>query len=446
MLNKSPWCSSVFGSTAVCCVCNTTVKDGDLHLAWYHDGKPNIFGPGLHNLCCFWAEHRTISAASNHIEQGPVFIITVPQGMLGYGVEKGVPILFAPGRHKIKSYEFIWRRNIDLTETVIQIGEWTLVRVDFGRVGVATLAGKMSILHPGLHMFEPPDVFLRFVNTRLQILQLPKCVQESSDYVPLVVKANISYHVKDPLRLIQRVQNQQAAQVITEVSSAAIAAIIRSSTLGDMAIASKVDGAGNQIEGETFHEKLHTKFMSQVGKQLLTMTGIEVSNINIEQLRIKDKKLAALISAQAVKISELEAQHKTLKKEGEVKRQQAEINKDVAEEKAEGDYIVTVKRAEAAKLKTLCEAEANAKSIQLKNDAEIEAYIQRSIAEAEHAERMDTSSLHQELALVKARMDPQVKALNGMKEIAYIPHLPAIVQQPGGVFSSVKDLVPEIKN
>merc|ERR1739838_207278 len=173
-------------------------------------------------------------------------------------------------------------------------------------------------------------------------------------------------------------------------------------------------------------------------------TGIEVSNINIEQLRIKDMNLAALISAQAAKISELEAQHKTLKKEGEVKRQQAEIEKDVAEEKAEADYIVTVKRAEAAKLKTLCEAEANAKSIMLKRDAEIEAFIQRSIAEAEHAERIDTSSLHQELALVKARMDPQIKALSGMKQIAYVPHLPAIVQK-GGVYSTMNEIVPEIK-
>jgi len=107
MLNKSPWCSRCFGSTAVCIMCNTTVKDGDLHLGWYHDGNPNIFGPGLHNLCCLWDEQRTVSAASNHIEHGPLFILTIPQGMLGYGVEKGVPVLLAPGRHKIKSYEFI---------------------------------------------------------------------------------------------------------------------------------------------------------------------------------------------------------------------------------------------------------------------------------------------------------------------------------------------------
>jgi len=53
MLNKTPCCSSLCGSTAVCVACNTTVKDGHLHLAWYHDGRPNIFGPGMHNLCCF---------------------------------------------------------------------------------------------------------------------------------------------------------------------------------------------------------------------------------------------------------------------------------------------------------------------------------------------------------------------------------------------------------
>jgi len=107
MLNKTPCCSSICGSTGVCVACNTTVKDGHLHLAWYHDGRPNIFGPGMHNLCCFWSDSRTISASSNHIEHGPLFIITVPQGMLGYGVEKGIPVLLAPGRHKIMSYEFI---------------------------------------------------------------------------------------------------------------------------------------------------------------------------------------------------------------------------------------------------------------------------------------------------------------------------------------------------
>jgi len=261
--------------------------------------------------------------------------------------------------------------------------------------------------------------------------------------VPLLVKANISYQVKDPLMCINKIQNQQAERVITEVSSAAIAAIIRSSTLGDMAIASKAEDGQ---EGETFSEKMHTKFMSQVGRQLLDTMGIEVTNINIEQLRIKDPVLAGQISAQAVKISELEAEHKTLQKEGEVRRQKAQIEKDVAGERAEADYIVTVKRAEALKLKALHEAEAEAESIRLKSDAEIEAYVQRSCAEAEHAQRMGSSKLHEELALVKARMDPQVKALCGIKEIAYVPHLKAIVERPDGIFTPLSETLPKLKS
>merc|ERR1719445_275046 len=83
-------------------------------------------------------------------------------------------------------------------------------------------------------------------------------------------------------------------------------------------------------EGEAFHEKMHTRFMSTVGDQLLNTMGIKVLNINIEKLRIVNKKLAEKISSQAVKIAELESQHKTLEKEGEVKREQAKIELEVA--------------------------------------------------------------------------------------------------------------------
>jgi len=331
---------------------------------------------------------------------------------------------------------------------MIRIGEWQLIRVDFGRVGVATIAGTMKILEQGLHLFEPPDVFLRFVNTRIQILNLPTCVQESSDYVPLLVKANISYHIMDPLMCIDKIQDQGAQKIITEVSSATIAAIIRSSTLGDMAMASKKAIKGREAEGTTFHEKMHARFMSQVGEQLLGTMGIKVTNINIEQLRINDPQLANQISAQAVKISELEAQHKTLAKEGQVKRQKAEIQKDVAQLRAEAEYIVIAKRAQASKLKALAEAEAEAEAVKLQSDAEIAVYNKRSHAEAEDAERMDSSKLHQKLALIKAKMEPQAKALKGVKQIAYIPHLPAILHQKGGMFANVPDFTagPKLQN
>merc|ERR1719320_2192292 len=367
-------------------------------------------------------------------------------------------ILFSPGRHLVRSNEFKWIGYLDLTKDSIMIGEWQLVRVDFGRVGVATIQGKMKVLWPGMYLFEPPDLFLRFVNTRMQILQLPECIQESSDYVSLVVKANLSYYIKNPLLCIEQIQDQQAEKIIMEVANSAIAAIIRSSTLGDIAMASKKECRSEKrprVEGEAFHEKMHSRFMSTVGDQLLNTMGIEVLNINIEKLQISDKQLANQISSYAVKIAELESQHKTLEKEGEVKREQAKIELEVATANAQAVFVVAQKRADGVKYEQLTaaqaqaeatklKAEATAQMIKLKADAEIGAYIKRSKAECEYAEGMNQTDLSRELALINARLEgvkAQAEALQGTKQIAYVPHLPAILEKTrGGIFTDMKEM------
>jgi len=450
----------------------STVRDGDMLLAW-ENVDPKIFGPGLHNLRCRWwtgLRHlRTVSVRDDLIEHGPLKIITVNEGKLGFGTEKGKNILFGPGRHMIRSNEFKWIGYLDLTKDSIMIGEWQLIRVDFGRVGVATTQGKMQVLWPGMYLFEPPDLFLRFVNTRVQTLKLPECVQESSDYVSLKVKANLSYYIKNPLLCIEQIQDQQAEKIIMEVANSAIAAIIRSSTLGDMAMKHKLKvggadlkirndgepGSTEGVEGEAFHEKMHTRFMSTVGDQLLNTMGIEVVNINIETLRIVNKSLAKQISSQAVKIAELESQHKTLEKEGVVKREQAKIELEVAEANAQAEYVVSAKRAEALKVGKLAKAEAEYEAsklrgqakvelIKMKADCELEAYIKRSQAEYEHAQGMNKSELSKKLALINAQLDGvkvQAKAMRGLKQIFYVPHLAYTVDKAkNGIITSMKEL------
>jgi len=78
-------------------------------LAW-QDVNPKIFGPGLHNLHCRWytglRNIRTVSVKDDLIQHGPLKIMTVTEGKLGYGTEKGRNILFSPGRHMVRSNEF----------------------------------------------------------------------------------------------------------------------------------------------------------------------------------------------------------------------------------------------------------------------------------------------------------------------------------------------------
>merc|ERR1719193_2084511 len=195
--------------------------------------------------------------------------------------------------------------------------------------------------------------------------------------------------------------------------------------------------------------------MSTVGDQLLDTMGIEVVNINIEKLRIEDKHLAKQISSQAVKIAELESQHKTLEKEGEVKREQAKIELDVAEAKAQAEYIVAKKRADGVKLENLSIAEAayeaqrlqgqaSVQMTKLRSEAETEAYIRRSKAEYEHAQGMNKSELSKKLALISAQLEGvkvQAKAMTGLKQISYVPHLPGLMENAkGGIITSLKEM------
>jgi len=460
----------------LCYLCLSTVREGDLTLAWRID-QPLIFGPGMHNLCCWYSNVTAIPLSRDYIRHGPLHIITVSQGALGYGEDKGIPILLAPGRHKIQSNEFIWHGLINLRKEKVDIGNWQLVRVDFGRVGVATIQGKLAVLNPGIHLFEPPDLFIRFVTTRMQILKLPKTVMDSSDYVPLQVSANVSYLIRDPMKMIEHVQDQQAESQIKEVSQSAIANIIRSSTLGDIAASAKKasdSSSSDRSEGETFHARLHAEFMSAVGDRLLRDIGIEILNINIEELSIKNKDLARQISSQAVKIADLERQHKLIDKEGEVKRAEAKLKKEIIIAQAEAEYIKKSKQAEAAAFLVRSDAQAQAEShtlhakadmevltmkakadaeavttraradtevITMKAKAETEAYAMKKDAEASHSERMNKNPELHQLAVLKATLEPQALALKNCQSVAYVPHLPGILQKQNmGIFSNLKDL------
>lgn len=263
-----------------------------------------------------------------------------------------------------------------------------------------------------------------------------------------MVKVNLSYYIQNPLLCVAQIQDQLVEKNIAEVANAAIAAIIRSSTLGDIAIESKKEFRGEleqnnnfepgteMMKGEALQEKMHTRFMSTVRDQLLKTIGIKVLVMNIEKLRIMDKKVAKQISSQAIKIAELESQHKTLEKEGVVKREQAKIELEVTEAKAQATFVAAAKRAAAKKVHILAQSEAAYEAQRMKGkalvhmttlnaEAEVEAYIKKSKAEYEYAQGMDKSELSRKLAVISAHLEGvkvQAKAMKGMK-FSYVPHL-----------------------
>jgi len=193
-------------------------------------------------------------------------------------------------------------------------------------------------------MIEPPDRFGDIISTMNQIIDLEEAIHETSDYVPVSIKAAIFFRIVNAERALLTISdiNKQ----ITETAVATLAGIIRASSLSDIASRSTVGygkGQGkdltekenasivqsdpmqqqsvmqnnktassrqippSSVEDEPsappFFQHVHDQFIQELHDHVLDEWGIEIQNIRIESLKISDRQLQKTISNQAIEVS-----------------------------------------------------------------------------------------------------------------------------------------------
>jgi len=319
--------------------------------------------------------------------------------------------------------------------------------VEMGWIGYCYRAGNLEILDPGLHLLAPPDRFGDFLSTQLAILDLPEGVHDTSDYVPLAIKAAVFYRIVDAKKALLNIQNIQ--QQITETSVATLAGIIRSSSLSDVASRSKpfynkkksaeTDGKESDAQaaaniqqtvtqgaGQPFFQHVHDEFITLLHDHVLKSWGIEIQNIRIESLKIFDDQLQKDISAQAIDVSKQHNRFLMLQK------QQAIVTVE-AETRATQTRIDT----EAATGMIRAKAQADADAVVIKATAEKEALKLKGQGESDYAKQVESTNLGRQLAAMQVQAD----ALKGLKQVAYVPHLPGLLTKGRGVFSVGQEML-----
>jgi len=425
----------------ICCCNMVLVQKGFIAKTWYGD-QPLILGQGRHYLL---APTHTLAGLADlkserMISHGPIHIISVALGQLGIGmdVRTGKPVILTTGTHYINNNFFRWQDFSDLTEPSTAIGKMQIVRVEKGYVGYgySGQSGDLKIYPPGLHFIHPPDRYVDRVSKMIQITKLPSEIHESKDYVQIAVKAAIYYQVADPAKALITVQDIH--REIKELGIATLQQIIRSSTLVDIAGTTQVtysnESKADMVQnegGSDFYEKIHDRFMLQLHDVILEQWGIDINNIRIESLRIHDTSLAQSIANQAVQVSQLEAQHMMLAKQSEIKK--VEANNKAMQQKIAVEAETDVIRQRA---------EADAAAIVSKAKAQREAKILIGEGEAEYSNMVQKTGLGAELA----KMQIQAEAIKGLNQIAYVPHLPGILNKLGqggaGIQLSGSTLMP----
>jgi len=471
-VNRSSCYSGVHSTIAALCCCYSVcrmvvVKQGEIGLTQNAD-KPELLGPGRHVLLSPFNNFMGIrSVTDNVIVHGTINIIQVQRGSLGYAVnmKTGRPIILSKGKHIINDINFVWKKFITLRDRITNLDQLQIIRIETGSVGYCYVRGNLKILHPGLHLIEPPDRFGDILSTQMQIIDLEEAVHETSDYVPLAIKAAVFFRIVKPERALRRISNIH--KQITETAVATLAGIIRSSSLSDIAsrsaskthyhqpqskdlseaetnviISSKQEQKKEQSKakkanlsippsssadqpsapdggGVAFYQHVHDQFMEQLHETVLQEWGISIINIRIESLKINDHSLQQSISNQAIDVSKQHNRYIMLQKQQEIVV--VEANARASKQQVETEAL-------AATIRSRSQAQADA--IRITAKAEQEALELKGQGEAEYARLLESTKLGNAMSVMRIQAD----ALKDLNQVAYIPHLPQILAEGGGIF------------
>eukprot|EP01083_Nonionella_stella_P181897 652954_1 len=450
-------CTVSWLTLGCCCSCRL-IKQGQIGLTQCGDA-PQLLGPGRHTLlnpANKWVEVCDYRKAV--INHGPLKIIRVQMGQLGYGMDMddGKPMLLSRGEHVINKISFVWGRFVNFREPTTELGQLQVIRIETGKIGWASKQGYLKILEPGLHLVEPPDQFGGIISTQMQILELPKGVHETSDYVELAIKAAVFYRIVDAKKALLRIRNIK--QQITETAVATIAGIIRASSLSDLGTRSEVatnvtyakpmddkeekKEADVTLTSETYDEPtpffqhvhdefiqqlhdhvldhVHDEFIQQLHDHVLDEWGIEIQNLRIESLKIHDAHLQKSIANQAIEVSKQHNKYLMLQKKSEIVMVEANAKAEKTKIETDAKARTIRSKAQADADAVIIAAEAQKQSVQLKGQAE-----------AEYARLLESTKLGNAMSTMKI----QSNALKDLDQIAYIPYLPNILAENVGVFA-----------
>merc|ERR1711959_767504 len=184
-----------------CCGIRTfDVPRGQVRLAEDGSGNFQIFGPGVHrvkNLFMSIGHNVPVSDGDVPIVHGDRSVVTIKQGSIGYCEDMGQPILLPPGLHEWQSQTLKFKHSVDLNNTIIRLGPYTVLTVDEGYCAVTQNNGHQVILQGGeTHLLNHRNwKFEKFMTQKIQTNDLQRIEATSADNVMMFTDATVVWRI-----------------------------------------------------------------------------------------------------------------------------------------------------------------------------------------------------------------------------------------------------------
>merc|ERR1711959_667574 len=155
-------------------------------------------GPGVHCRNNFFMRiHKSVPVSQELISHGDRTIVTVKQGHIGYCEDMGQPVLLPPGLHEWKSQTLKFKQSVDLNNTIIRLGPYTVLTVDEGYSAVTQNNGQQLILGGGeTHLLNHRNwKFEKFMTQKIQTNDLQRIEATSADNVMMFTDATVVWRI-----------------------------------------------------------------------------------------------------------------------------------------------------------------------------------------------------------------------------------------------------------
>ena len=90
--------------------------------------------------------------------------IVIAKGQVGFTEKNGKMEVLAPGRRRLWHPQRSFVDTFDMNNPLIQVGNWTFVRILPGQIGLAVQEGRPVILEAGRHLLISPE--WRYIGTQ----------------------------------------------------------------------------------------------------------------------------------------------------------------------------------------------------------------------------------------------------------------------------------------
>merc|ERR1711934_1057504 len=366
-------CYNLMVLPLACCTASFEVASGHIRLADDGSGNYLLFGSGVHFVCDMFVkvQREDVPLTQELILWGDRTIVTVKQGHIGYAEDMGQPVLLPPGLHEWKSSTLKFHHHVDLNNTMIKLGPFTVMTVDEGYSAITQNNGTQVVLPGGnTHLLNHRNwKFEKFMTEKIQTDKLERIEATSADNVMMHTDATVVWRVTDvqsaakmSAETMQRdgsdVQNTADADIhklrndVLMQATASLAAFIGEIRYSDsfhISAASSIVADGGEIAGKGgappipadlvgYSPIFDAKRMStavETANDLTTTYGVTILSINIIAANPADVALQSALAKGAVASAEAE-QAETVAR-GEAKAAQIRAEGDAQAEKIRAD-------------------------------------------------------------------------------------------------------------